>query len=284
MSITRGAFAAGAAIVLAGCGVRSQLRSAIYNCRLPEALPLVTGGTILRGTFQSRVLGKPVGYAITRSPGNGPVRGVAYAMPERGGTAEELFATLGHDRYLATLANELDFPALAVAAVDAGDTYWHKRAGGEDRMAMFNLEFIPRARHDLALADDIPESLLGYSMGGYGALLAASQQPHRYRAVAVAGPTIWQSYGQQQAADPGAFDNKSDFERHSILGRVNDLRLQELLIDCGRADPFADTIELLRTSLPHAVVRFREGCHDDAFYSSTVPDQLRFVGHRLSLR
>lgn len=284
MTVTRAAFAAGAAAALAGCGIRSQLRSAFYNCRLPEPLPDVPTGTFLRGTFQSRILGKPVGYAIARSPGAGRLRGVAYALPERGVTADQLFTDLGHDKYLAALANELDFPALAVAAVDGGDTFWHKRAGGEDRMAMFDLEFAPRVRLELALAKDIPESLLGYAMGGYGALLAASQKPHRYRAVAVAGPTIWQSYEQQHAAMPDAFDNRQDFERHSILSRVNALRLQEVLIDCGQADPFADTIELLRTFLPHAVVRFREGCHDNAFYRSTVPDQLRFVGHRLALR
>jgi len=284
VTITRGAFVAGAACALGGCGVRAQLRSALYNCRLPEALPDVPTALLLRGTIQSRVLGKAVRYTVTRSPGSQRLRGIAYVFPGRGRAADDLFAALGYDKYLASLASELDFPALAVAVVDGGEASSGKRIEFDERLAMFDREFVPAVRHELGVAADVPESLIGYSIGGFGALLAAAREPHRYRAVAVAAPTVWQSYEQQRATFPDAFSNRTDFDRHSIFSQIDALRLQELLIDCGRADPFADTIELLGKLLPHAVVRIREGCHDDAFFRSTVPDQLRFVGHRLSLR
>jgi pimeloyl-ACP methyl ester carboxylesterase len=284
IAFARGAFIAGASAALAACGVKSRLRSALYNCRLPEALPDVATGTLLRGGFQSRVLRKRIGYIVTRSPGNQRLRGIAYAFPGRGRTADELLAALGYDKYLTSLAAELDFPALAVATVDGGEPSSHHRSEFDERQAMFDREFVPAVRHELGLAADVPESLLGYSIGGLGALLAAAHEPNRYRAVAVAAPTIWQSYEQQRTGFPDTFENRTDFERHSIFARIDALRLQELLIDCGRADPFADTIELLGTLLPHAVVRLHEGCHDDAFFRSAVPDQLRFVGHRLSLR
>jgi pimeloyl-ACP methyl ester carboxylesterase len=193
-----------------------------------------------------------------------------------------VFPALGHDKYLAALARERNFRPFAVAAVNGGESYWHHRAGGEDRMAMFVQEFAPLVHRLLNLGPGADESLLGYSMGGYGALLAAIREPHRYRAVAVAGPAIWSSFDQQHAAVPDAFDNREDFDRNSIFASASALQTQAVRIDCGRSDPFVENVELFHKAVPRAVVSVRDGCHDDTLFRSAVPDQLRFIASRMA--
>jgi Putative esterase len=66
---------------------------------------------------------------------------------------------------------------VAVLCVDGGDTYWHKRADGDDPVGMIVHEVLPRAAAaGLATAR---VALLGESMGGYGALLLAERSPLR---------------------------------------------------------------------------------------------------------
>ena len=61
------------------------------------------------------------------------------------------------------------YPPFAVAAVDGGNGWWHRRATGEDSGAMVLNEFLPMlASKGL---DTSRVSFLGWSMGGYGALL-----------------------------------------------------------------------------------------------------------------
>ena len=75
-------------------------------------------------------------------------------------------------------------------------------------------------------------ALYGYSMGGYGALLAAeraalpadgsgSGATNTFRAVAVSSPAIWQNYHQ---VVPGAFDNARQFARYDVFAGVTGLR------------------------------------------------------------
>ncbi|MEP7025935.1 MAG: alpha/beta hydrolase-fold protein, partial [Actinomycetota bacterium] len=98
------------------------------------------------------------------------------------------------------IAARLELP-LVVAAVDGGpDSYWHRRADGSDAMAMLLKEFVPLVRDRVG---PLPQALLGWSMGGYGALLAAERAPGRFKAVTPASPALWLTPG---ATAPGAFD------------------------------------------------------------------------------
>src|SRR5665213_3055528 len=283
MAVARCAFLAGGTSLLAACAVqRAQLSSIVHHCGSPQALPNVTSRPVEYGTFVSKVLNSRVGFAIARPPGEGRLLGIAYALPGRGATAAMLFPALGHDKYLASLAREPNFPPFAVAAVDSGESYWHHRAGGEDRMAMFAMEFSPLVHRLLNLGPGTNESLLGYSMGGYGALLAAIREPHRYRAVAVAGPAIWRSFEEQHTLVPDAFDDRADFDKNSVFASASALLGQAVRIDCGRSDPFAPNVEVLSKALPRAIVSVRAGCHDDTLFRSAVADQLRFIASRIT--
>ena len=77
---------------------------------------------------------------------------------------------------------------------------------------------------------------LGWSMGGYGALLLGARLgPARTAAICAVSPALWMSSG---ASAPGAFDGPDDFAANSVFG-LPALASIPIRIDCGDADPFA---------------------------------------------
>ena len=101
-----------------------------------------------------------------------------------------------------------------MVAVDGGGSYWHKRASGEDSGAMVLDELIPMlAAQGL---DTSRVGFLGWSMGGYGALLLGARLgPARTAAICAVSPALWTSSG---AAAPGAFDGADDYAANSVWG------------------------------------------------------------------
>jgi S-formylglutathione hydrolase FrmB len=145
-----------------------------------------------------------------------------------------------------------------VAAVDGGqDSYWHRRADGTDALAMLIKEFMPLVRDK---AGPLPQAIMGWSMGGYGALLAAE----------------WLAPG---ATAPGAFDSPADFYANDVYTGVSDLRVMKVAVFCGTADPFYTATRHLVGLMdnPHEA-RFGPGGHDDAYWRRVVPAQLRAIG------
>jgi enterochelin esterase-like enzyme len=160
---------------------------------------------------------------------------------------------------------------VAVAAVDGGsDSYWHLRANGNDPMAMLLHEFVPMVR---AMVGDLPQALMGWSMGGYGALLAAERDRPAFVAVAPASPALWLTPG---STAPGAFDSPADFYANDVWTDLSTLRGMAVAVACGTGDPFYATTQDLvrRMTFPHSTF-FGPGFHDDAYWSSVAPAQLR---------
>jgi enterochelin esterase-like enzyme len=159
----------------------------------------------------------------------------------------------------------------AVVAIDGGPaSYWHRRRDGSDRQAMVFDELLPLVG---ARIGAVPVFLLGWSMGGYGALLAATDHPDRISAVAASSPAVWRSF--DEAAD-GAFDDPADFERNDLFDRAPRLGRSAVRIDCGRDDPFYDNVRSLAQRAGVASTRFGDGFHDSATWRSFVPEQLHF--------
>ena len=75
-------------------------------------------------------------------------------------------------------------------------------------------EFLPLLERRFGLR---PRAVMGWSMGGYGALLAAERRPALFRAVAVSSAAIWPTYAQQHAAVADAFDGAADFARNDVF-------------------------------------------------------------------
>ncbi len=196
---------------------------------------------------------------------------------------------------------------LAVVCVDGGDTYWHKRADGDDPIGMIQHEVFPRARAYGLQAGRI--GLTGESMGGYGALLLAERfalaQTSQHRtagvgpvltasadltpavaAVAALSPAIFASYADARAANESSFDSAADFARNSVLAGLAALRRVPAWIACGDDDPFAPETQVLRGRLAAITGRtvpggILGGCHDDAFWARNMPAALEFIAPNL---
>ncbi len=178
----------------------------------------------------------------------------------------------------------------AVISVDGGNTYWHPRADGDDPLGMIIHEVLPRAAARGLATGRI--GIVGYSMGGYGALLLAERLSQVPAAAAVAGvaaasPAIFASYQDAQAADPGAFDGPADFERSDVMSGLAALRRVPAWVECGSSDPFLDMTQLLRARLTRLTGRapgggIDAGCHDTAFWARSAPAELQFLGRHLA--
>jgi enterochelin esterase-like enzyme len=237
-------------------------------------------GTIVSGSFVSRYRGgEQTGWSILYPPGHAGARlPVLIALHGRGGDHTGAYASLHLDRYLAQVVKGGAEP-FAIASVDGGDhDYWHPRADGHDPAGMVIHEFLPLlGAHGLGTQRI---GLLGWSMGGYGALYLAEVLGASRVAVAVAeSPAIWQhSYQSVQ----GAFDSAADFDAHRILGRQRLLHGIALRIDCGASDGFAPVVRDLRASIsPRPAGGIEPGGHNATYWRSQAAGQLTFVARHL---
>jgi enterochelin esterase-like enzyme len=203
---------------------------------------------------------------------------VCYCLPGRGSTAASVFGNLRIPDFVAQGMTERGVPPFAVAAYDGGESYYHRRASGEDRHAAL-LELIAQVEDRLGSRSAV-RGLLGWSMGGYGALLAAERQPQRFRAVAVASPALWTRY---EDAVSDAFDDRADYERNDVFAGAGKLRGIALRVDCGDSDPFTSSAVAFRKRVhPTPAGEISAGCHDADYWRRVAPAQVDFLGHALS--
>jgi pimeloyl-ACP methyl ester carboxylesterase len=213
--------------------------------------------------------------------------GVVIALHGSGGSPATLAPVLARAMSSARVTR------FAIVCVDGGDTYWHKRADGDDPAGMIVHEVLPRAAAAGLRTGRI--ALLGESMGGYGALLlaerfAAAARPREapeVGAVAALSPAIFASYADARAANRTSFDSQADFRRNDVLAGAAALRDVAAWIACGSDDPFEPETEDLRARLTGLTGRtvpggILAGCHDDAFWARNMPTALRFAAAHLT--
>jgi pimeloyl-ACP methyl ester carboxylesterase len=166
----------------------------------------------------------------------------------------------------------------AIAAVDGGDTWWHARRDGSDTQSMLVREFVPFLG---AQGFDLGQiGLFGLSMGGFGALLLASQaRLPGIRAVAAISPAVWSSYDARMES---AFDSPADFAANDVFALRPRLAAIPKRIDCGTDDELAATVRDYVSALPGRVEGgFQPGGHDTAYWRSMLPAVLSFLGRNL---
>lgn len=161
---------------------------------------------------------------------------------------------------------------IAVAAVDGGDTYWHARAAGTDTGAMVLEDLLPVLEEAGAPVDRL--GFTGFSMGGYGGLLLATQLP-RERVLGVAAVSAAIYFSVREATD--AFDDETDFAEHDLFQRIEALRDIPVWLACGASDTFAETNEALAAELPDAVAVLDQGEHDRTYFESHWPQGMAFL-------
>jgi S-formylglutathione hydrolase FrmB len=225
----------------------------------------------LDGTFTSAHVPEPVSWTVTLP--SAPVAGVVYCLHGHGNDHRMAF----RDVHVPDVVAAAGLP-LAVAAVDGGsNSYWHARADGRDPLTMLLDEFVPLVEARIGAAP--PRALLGWSMGGYGALLAAERAPERFRAVVAASPALWTEAGATPAI---AFDGSDDYHRNDVFAGTAKLAPLTVRVDCGADDSFADAARAFADRLPHPNPGgFTAGFHDAAYWRSVAPAEIATIGAAL---
>ena len=285
MGVSRRRFIVGLGSVVAaggaGAGVLDATDHSLFERGLrrvglsssPDKTFPPSGASERSGSLQSRYMRRTVNWTLSRPAGSRPVGGIIFGL--HGYHEDHRFAF--DQIHLPDAAASLGL-RVAVAAVDGGaDSYWHKREDGTDALSMLLHEFVPLVRQ---MAGDSPQALMGWSMGGYGALLAAERDPTSFVAVAPASPALWTTPG---ATAPGAFDSPTDFYDNDVFTGVASLRSMKVAVACGTGDPFYSATRRLvaEMSFPHAAY-FGPGYHDAAYWRSAAPEQLRVIATALA--
>ena len=291
--VTRRQFLIGGGIVVAGAaaagavGWRSwRVRDAWYRFSgaygEPGTPPPSYSVTYDHGTLPSRFTAEPAVYSIAYPPGVPADSAAALAalpvcicLPGRSRAPGEVLQ--GHLRFGDYVADGIETRGVtpyAVAAVQASDTYWHLRESGVDAMAMLLEEFVPFVRDDLGLGG--PLAVMGWSMGGYGALRAAELHPQQFAAVCAVSAALWRSY------DDGvgdAFDGAADYAANDVFKDADRLRSLPVRLDCGRQDPFYESNAAFVEALPEPPAGgFSPGGHNDDYWSRVAPAEVDWIG------
>jgi S-formylglutathione hydrolase FrmB len=228
--------------------------------------------TRISGSFVSAACGGALtNWIIASPPGvTGPLRPVI-ALHGVGGNANKVMG-MGVEDGLAELAKAGRSP-FAVVAVDGGDSYWHRRANGADSGAMVLNELIPMlATKGLDISR---VGFIGWSMGGYGALLLGARLgPQRTAAICAVSPALYQSFA---GSSRGAFDSFDDWRQNSVFG-LPVLSSIPLRVDCGNSDRFAPATHQFVAQLQRPPAGgFSAGGHDVTFWRQQLPGELAWL-------
>lgn len=258
-TITRRAVLAGAA----GAGLL-----AAAGCRGSD----VAGVTVRSATLRSsHWAGRDIGWQLAQATDSPATPApVVVVLHGAGGDASHAFRIL-------RLHEHVRSAGVTLASVDGGNYYWHARRAGPDTGAMVIEDFLPLVRHETGYAGKV--AFLGWSMGGYGSLLLASQLgPEQVGAVVAASAALWTAPG---LSAPGAFDDREDFEAHDVFERTDVLSRIPVRLDCGRSDPFVPGNEAFGTALPSAELTIDDGDHSAGYWTSHGARQLTWVRQQL---
>lgn len=235
--------------------------------------------TLVQGSFTSPAMrGAQVGWAVCYPPGTTEESLLPVVLALHGGFGNHLqvFEGMGLLRAQSSPGLVTD---VAVGSVDAGTSYYHRRADGTDTGAMIAQEFLPvLAARGL---DTTRLGLTGFSMGGYGSvLLAATVLRGQVAAVAPISAAFWPSF---TAAPPFAFDSAEDFSEHDVFAARAALSTVPLSVACGLSDPFlTDNRDFVAGFATPPTTRFAPGGHNNAYWASVAASQLAFLSRYLA--
>lgn len=248
------------------------------------------GATIVHYPLTSTLLGRSVDELAVVPPGStrrpllillhgrhDPKR-FGWLIHERSGPESMLNDALLH------ALSRLGARAPVVVMLNGGaHSYFHNRRDGKWGSMILH-EAIPNAvRRFHTQPGRI--AIGGISMGGYGALLAASREPKRFCAVGGHSAALWLAPGDSA---PGAFDDREDFLRYDVFAAAKRGRLDKLPIwlDVGSSDGFRPADAALATLLQKrgARVSFHTspGGHDRTYWHSHMTDHFHFYASALA--
>jgi len=232
----------------------------------------------LTGSFVSEARGGvQTNWVIVLPPGHsGPAGQVSKLRPVialhgKDGNAGQMLE-IGVEDALAQVVKE-GKPPFAVVGVDGGNTYWHKRTSGGDSGAMVLEELLPML--STMGMDTSRVAFMGWSMGGYGALLLGSRLgPARTAGICAISPALYTSFA---GSAPGAFDSYDDWVQNSVTG-LPALNSIPVRVDCGTFDRFYPATRAFVNQLKKPPAgSFSVGGHDVDYWRGQLPAELTWM-------
>lgn len=237
--------------------------------------------TITRGTFESDAMRAEVPWAVAMPTRDGKVVReipVVLCLTGLGDGVDAVMSDIGFPGFATAAGLDLAFAAPG----GGGNLYWHPRDDGRDPLAWAVDEFLGMVQPRFVVGGAGRRGALGWSMGGYGALLAAQQSPSRFDAVAALSPAVYESYDAARAGHTYTFDSEAQWKLYGYWPQLEDTRFSPTRIDCGDADPFAPVSRDLLARISGSVGGISSGCHDKAFWRRKAPAALHFLAEHLS--
>jgi pimeloyl-ACP methyl ester carboxylesterase len=261
-------------MALGGCATPQKARPASNNVATESSAQAVKGpqDQVSRERVYSPARNTAVELITIRPLGVSGVLQVCLALHGKGNTAA-MFLDLGVPEMLTALVNA-GVPPFAVVSVDGGDNYWTAR-NGDDPQGMLTRD-IPTWLGNRSLGT-LPFSVLGISMGAYGALNYARNPG--LSACAVISAALFDNWTDAKARN--AFADQAQWEATEPLRHLDTVSTVPLGVWCGTGDPFvAQSRELVNKGKPR-ISAIGAGAHDETYWRRVLPDALRFVGETL---
>ena len=295
----RGALRLGAAAGLGLLGSAAAGATLVQNGALPGRLPMWEGVDGAVPDLSPRSARGPVETFAFRSRFRTDVDTGVMVMPQPG---TDLAATGGlsvclvlhgrggraHDSFLMRVPGFLadavadGTPPFAAVAVDGGSSYWHARADGSDTRRVLTDDVLPRlADRGYACGPGDRVSVVGWSMGGYGALLLGQTLgAGRVASVGAMSPAIWHRFADVR---PGAFDDAADFAAHDVFAGRPRLAGIDVRVDCSLGEVFLTAAHDLVTGMdPRPAGGFQPGIHNRRYWRRRMPAHLALAGRALA--
>ncbi|GAB3024631.1 alpha/beta hydrolase [Mycobacterium bourgelatii] len=272
--------AAGASAGAAGVFALSALIDPLKPLAAPQAPvpfePPSAGSTLptkMTGSFVSAARGGvKTNWVIVMPPGQTKMLRPVIALHGKDGDAN-MMLDVGVEEALAQLVHS-GKPPFAVVGVDGGaSSYWHRRADGTDSGTMVLEELLPMLA-SMGM-DTSRVGFMGWSMGGYGALLLGARLGvERTAGICAISPALYMSY---LGSAPGAFDSVEDWSRNTVFG-LPVLNQIPIRVDCGLADRFFFSSSQFVSQLKKKPAgSFAPGGHDVDYWRQQLPGELAWM-------
>jgi hypothetical protein len=253
----------GAAGVAAGVvPVPGRIRRWFQDTGEDGVIPDAPAGRVTLEVRTSQARHREVGFFTAVPSGHGDGSGLPICLVLHGASATTAdYQRFGFPQFLSA-AVAAGVPPFVLAGADGGRSRWMGDGAGDDPQGML-LDEIPGWCADRGF-DTSRLAAYGWSMGGYGSLLAAIRNPGRLLGVAALSPAVG--------------------DGDEVMTRAGELDPGRTAIWCGTADDLYDDVRELASRIPGgpAIAAYAPGAHTRGYWNRITPDAFAFVGRALA--